>query len=330
MKVLYMMRKPTDDGPQILREILDESAELIFNADLNEEQREQILPEIDIVVGGRLTDDQLEIAKNLKMQQSYGTGVNRHNLKYFKENGISFCNSHAHAYTIAEYGFSLLHAASKELVSNDQLLRNGDWDYQKYRSFTLHDKTIVFLGFGAIAKSFKKLCEPFNMEYIAVKRTKKCDDPSVKVYLQEERIEALKQADFIFNSLPLTDKTKDFVNKEEFDNMKSTAIIVNVGRGGTINAEAMFEALKERKIKGAAIDVWYNYPENRWGGEQEPMPCYPSEYPFQDLDNILMSGHRAWVTDLSTFEFTKTLIHNVNRFIRGEELKSKVDLDEGY
>ena len=324
------MKKPTDDGPQIVREILDESAELVFNADLNDDERNQILTEIDIIVGGRLNEDQLEITKNLKMQQSYGTGVNRHNLAYFKENGILFCNSHAHAFTIAEYGFSLLNAASKELIANDQLLRKGDWDYHKHQSVSLHNKTIVFLGYGEIAKSFKKLCESFNMEFLAVKRTKECDDSSIKIFLQEERIDALKQADFIFNSLPLTDKTKNFLNEEEFDNMKPTAIIVNVGRGETINDEALYNALKERKIKGAAIDVWYNYPENRWGEEQEPIPCFPSNHPFQELDNIIMSAHRAWVTDLSSFEFTKTLIHNVNRFIRGEVPKNIVDLDEGY
>ena len=264
------------------------------------------------------------------MQQTYATGINRHNIEFFKKNEILFCNNHSHAFTIAEYGFALLNAASKELTANDQLLRKGNWDYNKYRSVTLFDKTIVMLGFGEIAKTFKKLCEPFNMKFIAVKRTEGCDDPNVEVYLSDKKLEAIKQADFIFNSLPLTKKTVDFVDKEAFSVMKPHTIIINVGRAQTINEEAMFNALKERRIKGAALDPWYKYPVNRWEGANETEVFYPSDFPFHKLDNVIMSSHRAWVTDISMFEFSKELVYNINRFIRGEKPLNTVDLDEGY
>ncbi|MEE9410216.1 MAG: 2-hydroxyacid dehydrogenase [Candidatus Heimdallarchaeota archaeon] len=330
MKVLYMMRKPEEKGLAIAHEVIDDSATLIFNDDLQEEEKEEILAEVDIIIGGRLTDEQLKIANNLKMQQSFGTGVERHNLEYFKEKGIIFCNNHSHAFVIAEYGFSLLNAASKELLSNDQLLRKGSWDYKKHESISLYDKTMVFLGYGEIAKSFKRLCEPFNMKFLAVKRTEECEDPSVNVFLADQKKEALKKADFIFNSLPLTKKTTSFLDEEEFKIMKENTIVINVGRGKTINERALYNALKEKKIKGAAIDTWYVYPENRFGEDQEPDICFPSDYPFQELDNIIMSAHRAWVTDIPLFESPENLIQNVNRFIRGEIPENVVNFDEEY
>ncbi len=331
MNVLFMGTLSPEEREDAAK-ILDESAKLIFFQDLEDNKKDDALAKAEIIIGGSLSDDQLQKAKNLKMQQIFGTGVNRHNLQYFKEKGILFCNSHAHSFIIAEHGFSMLHASSKNIQSSDQLLRQGIWDPQRGTSVSFFNKTVLFLGFGEIAKYFKSFCKPFNMKYLAIKRTKDCDDSEVEVYLPDEKIEAIKQADFIFNSLPLTKKSTNFLDKEEFEVMKPNVIIVNVGRGGTINDKALYEALKEKRIKGAAIDVWYNYPERRSGGQpgQSPEICFPSDYPFQDLDNIIMSAHRAWVTDISFMDLRKELLFNVNRFIRGEQVKNIVDLEEEY
>ena len=322
----------SEEDKEDAKRILDKSSKTSFFHDLNDDEKDIALEKTEIVIGGRLTDEQLNKTKHLKMQQIFGTGVNRHNLQFFKENGVLFCNSHAHAFIIAEHGYSMLHSASKNLHTSDELLRKGIWDPQVGTSVSLLNKTVLFLGFGNIAKYFKNFCKPFDMKYLAIKRTEQCDDPEVKVFLPKNKKEALKQADFIFNSLPLTSKTTNFLDKEEFEVMKSNVIIINVGRGGTINDKALYEALKENKIKRAAIDVWYNYPINRGGGDQEqnPIPCYPSDYPFQELDNIIMSAHRAWVSDISFSDFRKELYNNVNRFIRGEPVRNIVNLDEEY
>ncbi|MCG3226639.1 MAG: hypothetical protein H7645_06955 [Candidatus Heimdallarchaeota archaeon] len=330
MKVLYMMTKPDEESEKAIREILDESAELVIFNDLNEDDKEVALSQAEIILGFSLSEEQLQKAKNLKFQQTFATGVDRHQLKIFKERGIVFSNNHGHAFIIAEFGFAMLNAASKELLQNDQLLRKGDWHPRKYNSVTLFNKTLLFLGYGEIAKSFKKFVEPFKMKFIAVKKSKTSDDSDVKIYLPEEKLEAISQADFIFNSLPKTPKTINFLDKEEFEVMKPDTIVINVGRGDTINDEALYNALKDKKIKGAAIDTWYIYPDKRGGEDQEPMPCYPSKFPFHELDNIIMSPHRAWATDLQLFEITKNLLLNINRFIREEKLVNIVDLDEGY
>jgi phosphoglycerate dehydrogenase-like enzyme len=325
-----MMTKPEEEEVQEIFEIIDESAELIFYSDLDDDEKEISLSQADIILGFSLSKEQLEKAQNLKFQQTFATGVDRHQLEIFKERGIIFCNNHGHAFIIAEFGFALLNAASKELIQNDKQMRNGEWNPRKYSSVTLHNKNLLFLGYGEIAKSFKKLVKPLNMKLMAVKRTKKTDDSNVEIFAPEEKLKAINQADFIFNSLPKTQETENFLDKEEFEAMKPDAIVINVGRGGTINEKALYNALKEKKIKGAAIDTWYNYPDSRFGDKQEPKPCFPSKFPFQDLDNIIMSPHRAWATDLNLFEITKELLLNINRFIRGEPLVNVVNLDEGY
>ncbi len=329
MKVLSMVRA-TDEENQQTRNILDPSAELSIYKDLNEKEKEIALETADIIIGGRLTDEQITKTTNLKMHQTFGTGVDRHNLELIKKKNFLFCNNHSHSIIIAEYAFSMLSASSKELYSNDKLLREGNWDYSKFPSVTLFNKTLLFLGYGKIAQHVKKMCAPFNMKFIAVKRTPDLKDNDVKVFLIEDKLEAIRRADFILNSLPKTTNTVDFVDEEEFSVMKSSAIIINVGRGNTINEKAMYNALKENRIKGAAIDVWYNYPKGRDPLERDPKPIFPSDYPFQELDNIIMTAHRAWSTDYPWSEFSQTLIQNINKFIRGEKPDNIVNLEEGY
>jgi phosphoglycerate dehydrogenase-like enzyme len=212
---------------------------------------------------------------------------------------------------------------------NDQLLREGNWDYTQYPAITLFGKTILFLGYGNIAKILKEMCKPFEMNYITVKRTRQCDDPDIEIFTPEEKLEAIKQADIVINTLPLTKKTINFLDKIEFEAMKTSVIIVNVGRGITINEEEFYIALKDKRIRGAAIDVWYNYPEVRGSEKQEPLPCYPSEFPFYELKNVIMTAHRAWQSDALMTDL-KPFLDNVNRFIRGETPFNIVNLEEGY
>ena len=167
------------------------------------------------------------------------------------------------------------------------------------------------------------------MKYLAIKRTKQCDDPDIEIFTPDEKLAAIKQADIIINCLPRTSKTINFLDKVEFETMKPTVIIVNIGRGITINEEELYSALKDKRIRAAAIDVWYNYPKIRGADTQEPLPCFPSKFPFHELENVIMTAHRAWqsdalLTDLNPF------LENVNRFIRGEQPQNIVNLEEEY
>lgn len=308
---------------------LEPNVDLIFYDEIKNEEMEQILKEIDVLIGPKIDDTDLTLYNNLKMHQTFATGLEEYNFNFYKNNNILLCNSHTHSKIIAEYGFALLLSIAKELNTNDQLLREGNWDYTQYPAITLFGKTILFLGFGNIAKIFKELTKPLEMKHIAIKRTKQCNDPDIEIFTPDEKLAAIKQADIIINCLPLTKKTINFLDKVEFEAMKPTVIIVNVGRGVTINEEELYTSLKDKRIRAAAIDVWYNYPKIRGAETQEPLPCYPSKFPFHELKNLIMTAHRAWqsdalLTDLNPF------LENVNRFIRGEQPQNIVNLEEEY
>ena len=312
-----------------IRQLMEPNVDLVFYDEIKNEERDQTIKEIDILIGPKIDDTELNLYSKLKMHQTFATGLEGYNFVFYKNSHTLLCNSHTHSKFIAEYGFTLLLSIAKEIPTNDQLLREGNWDYTQYPAITLYGKTILFLGYGNIAKIFKKMCKPFQMNYIAVKRTKQYDDPDIEIFTPEEKLAAIKQADIIINTLPLTKKTINFLDKIEFEAMKPTVIIVNVGRGVTINEEEFYKALKDKRIRGAAIDVWYNYPKSRGDQKQEPLPCYPSKFPFQKLKNVIMTAHRAWQTDTLMRDF-KPFLDNINRFIRGENPLNIVNLDEEY
>ncbi|NVM35634.1 MAG: hypothetical protein HWN81_08560 [Candidatus Lokiarchaeota archaeon] len=312
-----------------IRHSIGANAQVIFYDEIKNEEIHQVIKEIDVLIGPKIDESELGLYKNLKMHQTFATGLEDYDFAFYKNNNILLCNSHTHSRIIAEYSFALLLSIAKEINTNDQLLREGNWDYRQYPAITLFEKTILFLGYGNIAKIFKKLCKPLEMKFIAVKRTKQCDDPEIEIFIPEKKLAAIKQADIIVNFLPLTKKTINFLDTIEFEAMKPSVIIVNVGRGLTINEQALFNALKGKTIRSAAIDVWYNYPEVRGTEKQEPFPCYPSKLPFRELKNVIMTAHRAWQSDALMTDL-EPFLNNVNRFIRGEKPQNIVNLDEQY
>lgn len=312
-----------------IRQSFGSDSEVFFYNDLEEDEKVRVMEQAEILIGPKIDDKELDLYKNLKMHQTFATGLEDYNFKFYKKNNILLCNTHTHSKIIAEYGFALLLSIAKEIKANDQLLRNGDWNYTLYPSITLFGKSILFLGYGNIAKMLKKLCEPFKMNYIAVKRTKECEDPELKIFTHEEKLLAIKYADIIINTLPLTKKTINFLDANEFSAMKPSVIIVNVGRGNTINEKELYTALKNKRVKAAALDVWYNYPKVRGVEKQDPMPCQPSKFPFNKLENVIMTAHRAWQSDALMADI-KPFLYNVNRFIKGEKPLNIVNLDEEY
>ena len=107
--------------------------------------------------------------------------------------------------------------------------------------------------------------------------------------------------------------------------MKPTSIIVNISRGPIINERALFDALQQNRIRGAGLDVWWRYPP-KWRGKATP----PSDIPFQDLDNVVVSPHRAGYSENTEREYFQFAGENILRFIRGESPLNIVDLARGY
>lgn len=319
------------DWVRLVREGLKDSVEIV-QSDRSLESMLDIGGDAEIIVSGRVTGDFIRAAKKLRMIQAFGAGVDKIDLKAAAERGdILICNSHVNAAEVAEYAIGLLLAAAKNIVLSDRTMRKSDWTHRwggPIPNIEFRGKQCLLLGLGNIGLEIAKRLKAFNMEINAVTRsgTTKHTDVVEMVSAYNKMEPLIKSADFVILALPLTQETRGLVGDAFLSHMKSTSIIINVSRGAIIDEAALYRALKNHQIGGAAIDVWWDYPSR---SEQTHTP--PSRrYPFHELDNIILTPHRAAYSETTLLEQVNFLIDNIKRFARGETPHNIVDLMRGY
>ena len=202
------------------------------------------------------------------------------------------CNCFGHEQAIAEYVFGSLLLRHIPFIEADRLLHAGDWTHRGGPASTIHDelfgKTIGILGFGHIGRAVAERAKPFGMAVHVANRSRVPASPLVdRSFSLGELTDFFRTVDFIIVTLPLTPETRGLVDAAAFAAMRPTAVVVNVGRGHVIEERAFYEALKNRRIAGAVIDTWYNYPT-----AATPV-TYPSVLPFHELPNVVMTPHMS-------------------------------------
>jgi phosphoglycerate dehydrogenase-like enzyme len=183
-----------------------------------------------------------------------------------------------------------------------------------------HGRTMGIVGYGDIGRASARLAKALGMRVIALRRRpeKSQGDELVDEALGTERLhELMARSDYVVVAAPLTPDTRGLVDAAAIAAMKPTGVMINVGRGAIIDEPALIEALRHRRIRGAALDVF----------AQEPLP---DGHPMYGLDNLLLSPHCAdhtetWIDDAMVF-FTE----NLERFLRDELLRNVVEKRLGY
>ncbi len=226
------------------------------------------------------------------------------------------CNCFGHEQPIAEYVMSALLMHQVPITAADQRLRHADWSFRGAPSKTGHSelagKTIGLLGFGHIGNAIAVRAKAFEMKvHVANRSTVPTSSIVDRAFRFAEIQDFWGSADFIVVSLPLTAETKGIVGAAAFAAMRPTAVVVNVGRGPTIDESALYEALKSGRIAGAVIDTWYNYPT------PASPNVYPSSLPFQELSNIVMTPHMSGLTDGTIRRRQRTMADNIERRMNG-------------
>ncbi len=332
IKVITKLREessqtPANEDPEIIKEAKD--AEILIGPYITDGILSQAIPK----AGGKL-----------KLILIPWTGVDRLNFELVKKYSVVVANSHGNARTVAEHAVALLLTASKNIIHHDRLMRNGDWSsrFTKMPSMKLQGKTIGLLGYGAIAMESAILLKNFDVRFIACRRnpeksTQEQKQLAEKIYSIDGLKQFLQESDIIINSLPLTKETRDFLNEKEFAQMKDGVIIVNVGRGHTINEQAFYNALKSGKVFAAGIDPMWNYPKRtsvprRDDGEVASIEkTYPSEYPIHEFDNVVLSPHRAAHINVGYERgHWDDVIENIKRIYEGKEPINVVDIEKEY
>ncbi len=319
--------------PPYFNEILDaakkefdmkEEIKVVFSKDARD--RLSILKIADAVISGPISEKELLEAKNLKMIQVPYAGVDEFDINLvMEERGIILANAHGNALSVGEHAFGLMLALAKGIVRNDRDLRNGYWHGWMSRepNLEMEGKTVCIIGLGSIGRTVARFAKTFGMKVVGVKKNPVEVENVDFVFSSEDTDKAIEKADFVVVAVPVTSETKGFINKEMLEKMRGK-FLINVARGTVIDEEALFIALKNRVLKGAAIDTWWVYPEAPYRF------AYPSHYPFWLLDNIILSSHTAGYSDGSIKKNWTEAIFNVMRFFTGRPVKNLISVEKGY
>jgi phosphoglycerate dehydrogenase-like enzyme len=237
--------------------------------------------------------------------------------------GVSACNCHGHERSIAEYVLAGMLLSRIPMIDADRKLRKGDWHYRAGPPETLHGelsgRTIGLVGFGHISREIATLVKALDFRVHVANRSPVETSDIVDGYWPMDDLSGfLGTADFVVCALPLSPETEGLIGAAAIAAMKPSAVLFNVGRGGVIDEAALYEALRDSKIAAAVIDTWYVYPS-----ERKPSP-HPSNFPFQDLHNIIMTPHMSGWTDGTIRRRKMELADNINRFVSGKPLNSVV------
>lgn len=264
-------------------------------------------------------------AADLRLIQLPGSGYDRIDLDAVPSTTrVAVCYEHQRG--IAEYVLMSAMAVSRRLIDHDRRLRTGDWSMSMIAGDVpareLGGRTIGVIGYGRIGREVGRLARQFGMRVIALTRNELTvsdgADPDVRLR-PEELPTLLGESDIIVIALPLSDATRGMIGAAEFAQMKHDAILINPARGPIVDEEALYDALATRRIAGAAIDVWYQYPA--MGSE----PVLPSRFPMHELDNLIMTPHVSGYTDGMARGRLREIAANIDRLARGEPLRNRVD-----
>lgn len=258
--------------------------DVVVNTTITPEELLDTIKEYDaIVVRSRtkVTEEVIKKADNLKIIARAGVGVDNIDLNAATEKGIMVVNSpESTSITVAEHTMGLLLTLARKLSIADKSVKEGKWEKKKFMGIELRNKTLGVIGMGRIGSQVVNRCKAFEMDAMAY-------DPylpqevATQMGVELTDLETvLKNSDFITIHVPLTPETKHLISKEEFKIMKDTAFIANCARGGIIDEEALYEALKNNEIGGAALDVYENEPPSK-------------DSKLFELDNIVLTPHIA-------------------------------------
>jgi phosphoglycerate dehydrogenase-like enzyme len=232
------------------------------------------------------------------------------------------CNVYEHEIGIAEYVLSAMLQWVIGIPRLDAALRRGQW-YGSHLSGPRHDelygKTVGIIGYGRIGREVARRTCAFGMKVLACSRTPRSADEFVKRVDGMDRMPALlHESDFVVLALPLEPSTAGMLGTQQLAKMKPNAVIINVARGALIDERALFEACREKRIGGAVIDTWFKYPA------QADAVAEPSNLPFRELENIIMTPHASGWTEGLRPRRSKMIAANLDRLARGEPLVNVV------
>ncbi|MEZ9662009.1 D-2-hydroxyacid dehydrogenase [Vibrio cyclitrophicus] len=267
----------------------------------------------DVIITNKvvLNADNLSQAQQLKLIAVSATGVNNVDVDYCNEKNIAVANIQGYAtQSVPEHVIVMLFALKRNLVGYHQDIEAGEWQKDKQFCFFTHPiqdiagSTLGLMGSGSLGQATAALAKAIGMKVIFAER--KGADSCREGYLPFDAV--LQQADAISLHCPLTEATRNLISEPELAMMKPSAVLINAGRGGLVDEQALVEALVNHQIACAGMDVFTQEPADKSN------PLLANSH----LSNLLLTPHVAWGSDSSIQKLSDILMDNIEAFVEGK------------
>lgn len=250
----------------------------------------------------KVTKDIIE-KSNLKIIGRAGVGLDNIDVEAAKKKGITVVNSpEASTIAVAELAIGSMIAMMRSIPHAHHSMREGKWERSKFLGGELFGKKLGIIGFGRIGREVADRANAFGMQVHVYDPMITAEDARESNCAFSELDDLFKKSDIITLHVPLTKDTKNMINESRLQTMKSSAIIVNIARGGIIDEKALYTALKEKKLRGAVLDVY----------EKEP----PESNIFKDLDNVITLPHLGASTNEAQINAGTVVVEKIRNFFR--------------
>lgn len=271
------------------------------------------ISDAEIAITNKVVIDRtvFENCKNLKYVGVTATGYNVVDINSASEYGIIVTNVPAYSTdSVAQIVFSFILEHCQNVSDYTKSVKSGDWvnskdfSYRKFPIVELVGKNLGIIGFGAIGKKVSEIAKAFGMNVFVNTRSIPKEDYGVN-YVSKEEI--FKSSDFLTLHCPLNGETEKIINENTLNLMKSSAFLINTGRGGLVDEKALSNALNIGKIAGAGIDVLSTEPPKE-------------DNPLLNAKNILITPHIAWASKEARIRLMDVTVNNVKAYVEGKPI----------
>lgn len=307
---------------QRVEQIKELAGDLEVLSTMDKPSMEAVIDEVEVAVGA-VPVDLIARAPNLKWFQQLGTGTEW--LMRFPETRnkafiLTNC-SDDYGVVLAEHVMALMLAAARQLPQQFDSQQRAKWEPAPFSApdrFELRGKTLLLLGVGSIGRNIARRAEAFDLRITGFRTNPtRLVEGIDRIYGPDELHTAIAEADLIANTLPITGQTRNLVNAAAIKQMKPTAWFFNIGRGSTVDQQALVDALQDKRIAGAGLDVF----------ETEPLP---ESSPLWQMPNVIITPHDGGNHNRRYASWVDTCFDNIERYFTGKSLRNLVDKHAGY
>lgn len=263
------------------------------------------------MLSDQIDSEVFESAHNLKIVSNLAVGYNNIDLEAARKHGVTITNTpDVLTESTADLTFALLLATARRIIEAEKTVRSGEWKSWTPMGMTgqnVGGATLGIIGMGRIGEAVAQRAKGFGMDILYHNRTRR----SLEDVRYAEFEELLKVSDYVVIMTPLTPETKGMIGADELAMMKETACLINVARGGIVDEMALYEALKEKKIWGAGLDVF----------EQEPVPL---DHPLLTLPNVTVLPHIGSATVQTRLEMMALNAEAIQACLENRSVKNRV------